>query len=189
NRRVFSSFAAILGTSSTATITQVSADVLVLAQGDESKQYRRVGEERDVFEASDGGRIAFLRADGRVVAMADSAGVHTLEKVDLLQSPNTLYIAFGAALLLALSSLLGVWWRLGRRYPRGFASSTAAFIGFVSALSVLTFAVLAALMVHQLSSFDISSMAGNYPSDAMLHTHYAGWVVAGCGAAMLFALW
>lgn len=189
NRRVFSSFAALLGTSSTATITQISADVLILAQGDESRQHRRVGEERDVFEAADGGRIAFLRADGRVVAMADSAGVHTLEKVDLLRSPNTLYMAFGAALLLALSSLLGFWWRLGRRYPHGFASSTAAFIGFVSALSVLTFAVLAALMVQQLSDFDISSMAGNYPSAAMLHTHYAGWVVAGCGGAMLFALW
>lgn len=189
NRRVFSSFAAILGTSSTATITPVSADVLILAQGDESKQYRRVSDERDVFEAGDGGRIAFLRADGKVVAMADSAGVHTLEKVDLLQSPNTLYIAFGAALLLSLSSLLGFWWRLGRRYPHGFASSTAAFIGLVSALSVLAFTGLAALMVQQLSDFDLSRMAGNYPSEAMLHTHYAGWVVAGCGAAMLFALW
>lgn len=189
NRRVFSSFAAMLGTSSIATVTQVSADVLILAQGDESKQYRRVGDERDVFEAADGGRIAFLRADGRVVAMADNAGVHTLEKVAPLHAPNTLFMVFGAALLLALSSLLGFWWRLGRRYPHGFASSTAAFVGLVSSLSVLAFAVLVALMVQQLSDFDISNMAGNYPSDAMLHTHYAGWVVAGCGAAMLFALW
>lgn len=189
NRRVFSSFATLLGISSTATITQVSADVLLVAQGDESKQYRRVSDERDVFEATDGGRIAFLRADARVVAMADSAGVHTLEKVTALKAPNTLFIVFGAALLLALSSLLGFWWRLGRRYPHGFASSTAAFVGLVSSLSVLTFAVLAALMVQELSDFDISSMAGNYPSDAMLYTHYAGWVVAGCGAAMLLALW
>lgn len=189
NRRVFSSFAAILGTSSTATVTQVSAVVLVLTQGSDSKQYRRVSAEPDVFEAADGGRIAFLRADGRVVAMADSAGVHTLEKVDALRSPNTLFIVFAAALLLSLSSLLGFWWRLGRRYPHGFASSTAAFIGFVSALSVLAFTVLAALMVQQLSDFDISKLAGKHPSQAMLHTHYAGWAVAGCGAAMLFALW
>ncbi len=189
NRRVFSSFAALLGTSSTATVSQASRDSLVLAQGDEIRQYRRVGDERDVFEAADGGRIAFLRADGQVVAMADSAGVHTLEKVSGVNTPTTLLIALGACLLLALSSLLGFWWRLGRKYPHGFASSTAAFIGFTSSLSVLGFAVLAALMVQQLSAFDISGMAGNYPSAAMLHTHYAGWLVAGCGAAMVFALW
>lgn len=189
NRRVFSSFAALFGSASTTTVAQISADVLVLEGSSGSRQYRRVGAERDVFEAANGGRIGFVRADGQVVAMADSSGVHTSEKVGPVQAPMTLFIVVGAALLLALSSLLGFWWRLNRPSRHSFASSTAAFIGLVSSLSVLLFAVSAAVMAQQMSDLDISKLAGNYPSAAMLYTHYAGWLVAGCGAAMLFALW
>lgn len=190
NRRVFSSFATILGAMGTATVVPLSADALRVSAGGKSKQYQRVGSERDVFEAADGGRIAFLRdSGGRVTAAADAMGVHTLEKVGLLGSPQTLWLALGAALLLALTSLLGFWRRLGRHDGYGFASRIAAFIAFLAALSVLAFAVATGLLAVAFAGFDLSTMPGNYPLPAMLHLHYAGWVVAGAAAAMLFALW
>jgi CubicO group peptidase (beta-lactamase class C family) len=191
NRRVFSSFAAVLGLNSVGTVSARSADAVLISIGDQAKQYLRVGQERDLFEAADGSRVAFVREGGRVVALADSSGVHTLEKLGVLGMPNTLFGALGGSLLLALSSLLGFWWRLGRgpAYGAGLAAGLAASASLLSALCVIGFAVVVVLLVIDLSAFDLSTMAASYPSEAMRQTHYAGWVMAGAAAAMLLALW
>jgi len=189
NRRVFSSFAAVLGLSATASVTPIDADTLLLGQQGEARQYRRVGSEPDTFEAADGQRIAFLRDGSNVVAMADGSGVHTLEKLRPWQTPQAFYAVLALASLLSISSLLGFWWRMGRRSRPGFASIVASGICLLSALATLLFLAITAVMVQQLSGFDLSTMPGNYPSAAMLHVHYAGWVLAGCGGLMLFGLW
>ncbi len=190
NRRVFSSFAAAFALDSTGSVAPLSADALLVTLNGEGKQYLRVGKERDLFEAADGGRIAFVREGDRVVALADSSGVHTLEKVGVLATPNTAFAALGAALLLALTTLLGFWWRLGRgpSYGEGFAAGLAAGVSLLASLCVLGFVVVVVLLVQQLSALDLSTMAANYPSQSMLHANYAGWAVAGAAAAMLIAL-
>ncbi len=190
NRRVFSSFAAMMALGASARVSVRSADVLLLQTGDEAAQYRRVGQERDVFESADSDRIAFVREGGRVVALADSSGMHTLEKVGVLGAPRTLFIAAGASLLLALTSLLGFWWRLGRgaAHGQGMAAGFAATVNLLAALCMLGFAVAVGLMIVDLSDLDLATMAGNYPSQSMWHVHYAGWAVAGAGAALLLAL-
>jgi CubicO group peptidase (beta-lactamase class C family) len=190
NRRVFSSFAAVLGLAATATVQPLSGDALRISSGGEARQFRRVEGQRDVFEAADGSRIAFLRdGGGRVTAAADSMGVHTLEKVGAIGAPSTLFIAMGAAALLALTTLLGFWWRMGRYRDGGFASTIAAAIGLLAALAMIALLVTVGLMVTAFASFDLSTMPGNYPSPEMLNVHYAGWAVAGTAIAMLFALW
>lgn len=190
NRRVFSSFAAVFGLNSTGTVTPVSADALLVTVNDQARQYRRVGSERDLFEAADGGRIAFVREGGRVVALTDSSGVHSLEKTGFLDNPGTAIGAICGALALALTSLLGFWWRLGRgpAYGEGFAAGLAAVTILLASLCVLGFAVAAGWLVKDLSGFDLSTMAATYPPQSMLYTHYAGWVVAGAAAAMGLAL-
>ncbi|HRQ65827.1 MAG TPA: serine hydrolase domain-containing protein [Xanthomonadaceae bacterium] len=190
NRRVFSSFAAVLGLAATATVQPLSGDALRISSGSEARQFRRVEGQRDVFEAVDGSRIAFLRdGGGRVTAAADSMGVHTLEKVGAIGAPSTLFIAMGAAALLALTTLLGFWWRMGRYRDGGFASTIAAAIGLLAALAMIALLVTVGLMVTAFASFDLSTMPGNYPSPEMLNVHYAGWLLAGAAIAMLFALW
>jgi CubicO group peptidase (beta-lactamase class C family) len=190
NRRVFSSFATVFGVASIGEVTPLSADTLRITLNDEARQYHRVGKERDLFEAADGARIAFVREGGRVVALADSAGVHTLEKVNVLTAPNTFMGAVGVAALLALTTLLGFWWRLGRgpAYGEGFAAGFAATVSLMSALCVIAFAAVAGMLVIDLSKADLSTMADNYPPASMLYTHYAGWAVAGAAGAMLLAL-
>ncbi len=190
NRRVFSSFAAVLGLNSVGAVAPLSPDALLVTLNDQTRQYQRVDQQRDLFEAADGSRIGFVREGGRVVALADSSGVHTLEKVNLLSAPSTALGAGGAAVLLALTSLLGFWWRLGRgaAYGKGYAAGFAAFVTLISSLCVLGFAVAAGLMVMELSKLDLSTMAGNYPTPMMLYTSYGGWAVAGAAGAMLIAL-
>jgi CubicO group peptidase (beta-lactamase class C family) len=190
NRRVFSSFAATFGLDSTAEVAPLTTDALLVTLNGESRQFLRVGKERDLFEAADGARIAFVREGDRVVALADSSGVHTLEKVGRLAAPNTAFGALAGALVLALTTLLGFWWRLGRgpAYGEGFAAGLAAGVSLLSALCVFGFAVALVLLVRDLSSFDLATLSGSYPPQSMLHTHYAGWVVAGAAAAMLICL-
>ncbi|MBK8067979.1 MAG: beta-lactamase family protein [Rhodanobacteraceae bacterium] len=190
NRRVFSSFATLFGLDATATVAPVSADALVLTQDDQATQYRRVGKERDVFESAAGARIAFVREGNAVVALADSSGVHTLEKVGLLGNPQTALGALGAAVFLSLTTLLGFWWRLGRGpgYGQGPAAGFAASASLLASLTVVGFVAVVIRMLSDLSVLDSAVLTSGYPLPSMLHTHYAGWAVAGA-AALLWLAW
>lgn len=190
NRRVFTSFAAVLALDATARVNARADDTVLLTVADNTTQYRRVGKERDLFESVDGARLAFIREGGNVVALADGSGVHSFEKIGILGNPNTLFGAFAASVLLAFTTLLGFWWRLGRgsKYGEGVAAGLAATVSLLSSLCVFAFTTVLILLVVNLSNFDLASLAGNYPSEAMMQTHFAGFAVAGAAAAMLLAL-
>ncbi len=190
NRRVFSSFAAVFGLGSTGKVAPVSADTLLVTLGEKPMQYRRVGKERDLFEAADGTRIAFVREGDRVVALADGSGVHTLEKVGVLDHPHAALGSVGAAVLLALTTLLGFWWRLGRgpAHGQGAAAGLAASASLLAALSLLAFAVAVALLLLEMSKFDLARMAATYPPQSMHYAYYAAWVVAAAAGALVLAL-
>lgn len=190
NRRVFSSFAAALAMGSTASVVAVAPDALVLAAEGKTTQYRRVGEEPDLFEAASGARIAFVREGGQVVALADASGVHTLEKVGVLGNPATTFAALGGAGLLALSTLLGFWWRAGRgpTFGRGRPSRAAAIVALVAAFTVLVFLVAVVHMLIGLEALDSAAIVGNYPLPVMVHAHYAGWLLCAAALAALLAL-
>ena len=188
NARVFSSFAAVFALDSTAQISPVSADALRVSLNGETIQYRRVGAERDVFESASGTRIGFLREGGRVVALVDTSGAFTMEKVGILKNPETALVALGAAVLLSLTTLLGFWWRLGRgtTYGHGTAASMAAGASLLATLCVLGFVAAAGLLVMDITSLGSVAFAASYPRLSMFSTHYAGFVIA--GAAMLLCL-
>ncbi len=190
NRRVFSSFSAVLGLGSTGRVVPVSNDALIATLNGEDRQFRRVGNERDLFESADGARIAFVREGDRVVALADSSGVHTLEKVGLLNSPHTAFAALAVVVLSALTTLLGFWWRLGRGADvgQGPASSIAASVALLSALSVVAFCVSVVLLLLDFQKFDLATMASFYPPRSMLYTQYAAWAILGAAVAMWLAL-
>ncbi len=188
NARVFSSFAAVFALDSTAQISPVSADALRVSLNGETIQYRRVGAERDLFESASGTRIGFLREGGRVVALVDTSGAFTMEKVGILENPETALAALGAAVLLSLTTLLGFWWRLGRgtTYGHGTAASVAAGASLLATLCVLGFVAAAGLLVMDITSLGSVAFAASYPRLSMFYTHYAGWVIA--GSAMLLCL-
>jgi hypothetical protein len=190
NRRVFSTFAAVLGLTSAATITPVSHNAMVLNAFGQETYFEQVPGHPDVFEDATGQRISILRNDrGRAKAFADSFGVHTFERVGFFKNPNTFFGVFGFALLLSITTLLGGWRRIGRGNNPGFSSRVAGFASFLASISVLTFVAAVIVLSASFAGFDISQMADNYPSASMFFVHYSGWVVTVMALVMLFALW
>jgi hypothetical protein len=188
NRRVFSSFAAVFGLMNTVTVTPMTADAIGLASGGQTTYLRRLA--GDVFEASDGQRVAFVRDDrDRVVALADGMGVHSAERVGWFRNPNTFFLALGLAAFLALTSTLGAWRNYGRGVSGGFASRMAGVGVFAGVLAMAALVGGIVALVVSMAEFDISRMSESYPSMAMLFTHYAGWSVAAAAGLMLLAQW
>ncbi len=190
NRRVFSTFAAVLGFAFSATITPISDQALVLSSLGEESYFVQVPGQPDVFEDANGQRLSFIRSDrGRVKAFADYSGVLTYERVGFLKNPNTFFGVFGFALLLSVTTLLGGWRRLGRGNNPGFSSRVAGFISFLASLSVLVFTAAVVVLLTSFNGFDISQMTENYPSASMFFTHYAGWGIAIMSLVMIVGMW
>jgi CubicO group peptidase (beta-lactamase class C family) len=187
NRRVFTSFAAVFSSLDVASLEAINADTLRLVAGSRSGEYSRIGE--DLFESIDGQRLALLRgARGDVAGFADGSGVHSFERVDPLARPIYLHGSFGLALLLALSSLLGIAWRFGRRRERGASDTAARSFAGLSALVMLGTAVCIVLLAMRLGNVDAATFAGTYPPPEMLWVHWAGWAIAGTAGLMLLGL-
>ncbi|WP_340104267.1 serine hydrolase domain-containing protein [Rhodohalobacter sp. 8-1] len=190
NRRVLSTFAAVMGLSSSVTLSTVSDSAIVLSGLGESTYYRRWEGREDIFEDAAGNRLSVIQDDlGNVAALADGSGVHSMERVGFMNNPNTFFGSFGLVLLLTLTTLLGAWRRFGHSQNHGLSSRIAGFTSFLASVSILTLVVAAAILVTSLSGFDISQMPENYPSSSMYFTHYAGWFVAVMSLIMLIGLW
>ncbi len=190
NRRVFSTFSALLGGLNLSILTPVGDDGFSVNLLGLPKLYRQVAGETDLYEAADGDRVAIIRDDaGKAVALADGMGVHTYERLNLRTHPGTLAALLGLSLLLAITRLLGAWRRFGKGRNRGFASWVAGSVGLLSALVVFVFFASVVYLVVSMLDFDLATMADNYPAPAMFYTHYAGWMVAGAALAMVFSLW
>lgn len=190
NRRIFSTFAAVMGLSNAVTLSPVSGSAFVLSGMGESTYYRAWEGRDDIFENAAGQRMSVIRDDrGNVAALADGSGVHSLERVGFMNNPNTFFGSFGLVLLLTITTLLGAWRRFGHSHNQGFSSWVAGFTSLIASFSILTLVVAVTILVTSLSGFDISQMPENYPSSGMYFTHYAGWFVAIMSLFMLIGLW
>jgi len=190
NRRVFSTFAAVMGLPSAVSLSPVSDNALVLSGMGENTYYQLVEGQFDIFEDAAGQRLSVIRDDrGNVTALADGSGVHSMERVGFMNNPNTFLGSFGLVLLLTLTTLLGFWRRFGHGQNYGFSSRLAGFTSFLASVSVLSLVVAVVILATSLADFDISQMPKNYPSNSMYFTHYAGWFVAIMSVFMLIGLW
>lgn len=190
NRRVFSTFAAMFGALNPATVTPAADDAIVLSAGERTRLFRPLAGSTDVFEAAGGDRVAVIRdGEGRVAALADGSGVHTLERVSGLATPQALAIIAGLALVLAITTVLGAWRRFGRDLRVGMGARLAGGAALLGAAAMLVFVATAAALGAGFADFDISRMPEIYPLPAMLYTHYAGWGVAAVSLLMVLAQW
>ncbi|MGJ7460155.1 serine hydrolase domain-containing protein [Halomonas sp. MA07-2] len=191
NRRVFSTFAAMLAAFNVTRLTPVSHESFELSHPMEgSDYYRRLDGAADVFENASGGRVAMVRdADGDVVALADAMGVHTLERLGIWEHPNTLMTLVGLASLLTLTTLLGAWRRIGRGGVGTLPGRVAGTIGITACVAQGLFIAAVVVLAMGLADFDLSRLVDHYPATGMFLLHYAGWLVGGIALLILLALW
>ena len=188
NRRVFSTFAAVFSTLGPARLTPHSADSLSLTGGGEATYFQRL--DGDVFVAADGTRLSVIRDDrGRVQAVADGTGVHTLERMGWFGNPITLFSAFGLALVLSLTHLLGFWRRVGRGVYPGFSARVAGAAAGLGVATVIALLASVILLAAGLAQFDLSTLPETYPHPLMFAVHYSGWALAAAALVMLLAQW
>ena len=188
NRRSFSSFSALFSALSVTRVSAVSGDSLILSGSGQSHYFQRL--EGEVFATANDERLSVLRNErGRVVALADGSGVHTLEKLGWFSNPVALFGTLGLATLLALTHLLGFWRRVGHGIYTGYAARSAGAAAGLGVASMLVFGIALIALAVALADFDLSTMPETYPHPAMFVVHYSGWTVAGAGLLMLLAQW
>ncbi len=122
------------------------------------------------------------------MAFADGSGVHSFERVGGLAAPVWLFVALGTSLLLAVATLGGTIWRLGRARGGGPADAVVGRVAFVSALCSLAFVGSLLAVMLALGQAGAAGLSGNYPMPVMLVAHGVGWGVAAASLAMLSML-
>ncbi len=186
NRRVFSSMAAILSLAGVTTVSVVSDNAIRIASGLDSGLFRRLEGQAEVFENARGARIAVIRDDsGAVLALADSVGVHTLERLARHRHPTLFGLLMALAAVLAFTTLLAAWRRRGGRVRRWHS---AGLVSALCALAVIGLVVAVLRLIIGLSDFDLAELAGQYPPAAMIHLHYAGWLLTALSGLLLLTL-
>jgi CubicO group peptidase (beta-lactamase class C family) len=155
NRRTFTGWAQFFGALSPLDIVATSDGALMIQTNilPVPSRFEPIGP--DLWQDAQGNRVRVVRdAGGDILRIADGTGAHSHERARGLTDPNWLTVAFGLAVLLAVTTLLGFVWRRGLKggTPGG---RLAAGTALVSAASVLLFAgagIAAALAATQLGS-------------------------------------
>ena len=155
NRRTFSGPGQFFGALSVLSVTAMPDGALVLptATLPAPSRFEPIGP--DLWQNIQGERISLIRnKDGQVVRLADGTGANTHDRLSGLADPIWLWFSLAGAVLLSVTTLLGLLWRHGLGGGSLFGSIAAglALAGAVSVLGLLSAGVAAALAAARLGS-------------------------------------
>ncbi|NKI35182.1 beta-lactamase family protein [Wenzhouxiangella sp. XN79A] len=189
NRRSFTTMMRAFAMSVSMSVEATDDGELLVHDGETAYRYAPVEGAPDLFENARGARIRFVRdADGAVVALQDHSGVHSHERVAGVESPATVGVIAGAAILLTLTTLLGFWRRFRQVPERSAAGRRAALAAFVAACMVLLYIAFGIVALIALSSLDAADFT-TYPPGSVQAFAFAGYGLAAAAALALFGLW
>jgi CubicO group peptidase (beta-lactamase class C family) len=188
NRRGFETLTAAFSIAPTLSVLTAEDGSLIVQQAGESDRYVPVTGSEDVFRNDLGQVIHFQRdASGAVVAVNDSSGVHSHERIPARGQPWALILPFLLALGLSVTTLLGFWkrWRLPGRTTH--AGRRAAWRAWFAALGMLIYTLIGIVAVIAVSQLDASTIR-NFPPTALIVFTAAGWVLLLITAVLLTGL-
>jgi hypothetical protein len=191
NRRSFSTFFAAVqvGASAEVAVTEEGKPALLVSRGGDVHRYHPVAGTEDIFEDDRADRIQFQRdGSGRVVAMNDSSGVHSHERVGGLGGPGALLLPAALALLFTITTLLGFWRRWRQQPEATVAGRRASRLALVGVVAVLSFLFLAAVAAGRLSGMSGPADLLTYPPTSLRVLSSFGWVLAGVALLLLTGL-
>lgn len=163
NRRPFRGAAALFGMGEE---SEVTADEGFLVVNGETR-YAPLG--NDVWVALNGYRLRVDRnADGTIARLHGSLGSQTLERVSFWQSSKPTLMATGLSALLALTTLLGMWHRTGRKTATTPTGRKAMWIALVSAALWIAFVIAGLMAAIALADLDLATVdETGFPSFAL----------------------
>ena len=165
---------------------EVPARLQVTLRG-EVELYAPVAGREHVFENARGERLRFLVEGAQAVAMVDAVGAHTHERLQGIDHPHLLNGIGAATVLLAVTTLLGLWrrWRL---QPEATAAGRwAARAGVGSAVLVLTYATLLVLALASVARVP-SHRFSDFPTPEVSALAMLGWALPVAALALLALL-
>jgi len=181
NRRSFSRFEKIYAINDVATVSPAEGGALTLVRNQEASHYAPVPGAADTFENRYGERIVFGRnAKGAITHYADASGAHSFERVGLLDTPSTFSIAFGVALLFAITTLATAW--------RGALGGPLNMARLGAAAGVILFAGSFLWMIFDLSDAG-PSLFMSYPPASVMAVRVIGHLDFLAGIALVAGLW
>ncbi len=117
NRRTFSRAERFADLGLDVIITANKDGSIVMSNGGQKSRFVPLG--NDIWMDTRGERIkAYRDAEGRVFRVSGAA-IQTMDRMGPLQSSSTFYLLFGITVLLSITTLLGAWWRWGRKGATG----------------------------------------------------------------------
>lgn len=155
NRRTFSGPAQILAALSPLDVTALPDGALMVPTGTIRTPSRFQPIAPDLWEDARGHRIQLIRnEDGQIIRLADGTGAHTHERLSGLADPVWLLLAFGAAFVLSMTTLLGLLWRHGLKGGSrvGTLATSTAVTAAASVLALLISGIATAVTATQLGS-------------------------------------
>ncbi|MBI1263337.1 MAG: serine hydrolase [Alphaproteobacteria bacterium] len=166
NRRVHTGMERVFAAGAMMSVTADGTGALITATASGQERWAPVG--ADVWQDRHGARMIALRGpDGSVTGLSDVLGTQTWERVGLSTDPNLLFAAAGGALLLSLTTWLGLWRRLAAP-PAAVTGRGRAISIFNLAAALLVIAFLASLAAAMavMSGFTLELMM-DYPPPAL----------------------
>jgi CubicO group peptidase (beta-lactamase class C family) len=188
NRRSFTRFEKLFAVTSALSVDADGDAGIWIASPMRSRRFVPVDAAPDTFEDREGNRVFFGRDDrGRVAYMSGWSGVHTFERVGLLDDPKSLNVSLGVALLLGITTWLGALVRWRRRDPAPLLSRALGALALLAATGQIVLVGMVAWLTVTLASATATDML-NYPTPAVVALRGTAQVLFGIGIAMLLAV-
>ena len=175
NRRSFETLTAVFSIAPTASVQAADDGALIIQLNAESDRYYPTDESGDVFINDLGQAVHFQRGpDGRVVALNDSSGVHSHDRIPTRGMPWALILPLLLALGLSITTLLGSWKRWRQHSESTHAGRRAAWRARVAAFGMLLYVLIGIVAVIGASQIDVASI-GAFPPTSLALFSLAGW--------------
>ena len=155
NRRPFSGPAQFLAALSPMTLSALPDGDILVPDPLSRTLVRYAPLAPDIWRDAQGARIAILRDDdGRVMRFADGGGAQTHERLRGLADPIWLWLAFGIAVVLTITTMLGLLWRHGLRGGSrlGTLAAAVSLAGAVSVIAMVATGIATAATAARLGS-------------------------------------
>ncbi len=189
NRRTFSRAERFADIGLDVIITPNRDGSIVMSSGSQKSRFVPLG--NDIWMDTHGERIkAYRDREGRVYRVSGGA-IQTMDRIGPLQASSTFYLLFGITVLLSITTLLGAWWRWGRRSATGrwgprlrWLPPLVASVWLVLAASV----VWLTMVIADFEPVRIQSGEALYPPLAATVVLTLSMVVAALAVVQLIAL-